>query len=181
MRSLLAKLPIGLDETLEISKVDMTRDASLPASVAATLSQIGDATKMVDRATKTAAYMAYLGQPGGMSRDQIAGLNQWTRYGWGWESPPAIAPKLAQRLGIGRYPGVVLQDRNTPRFDDSFEDELNGVARPRTDRLDKNRGGFGGRGGGGFGSGGRDRSFGSSGGDRGFGGSGGGRSERSSW
>lgn len=176
MRSMLKNLPLQLDTSLETSKLDMTRDASLPASVATTLSQIGEATRSVDRATKGAAYMALLGTPGGIDREQMAALNQWTRYGWGWAEPPAIPMALAQKLGIARYEGVNLQNRDTPRYNDDFEDELNGPKREKADRLQ-----FGGRGGGrGFGGSGGGGSRGGFGGDRGgsrsgFGGDRGGR------
>lgn len=163
MRSRLNNLPFQTDHSLETSKVDMTRDAQLPASVAASLSQVGDAIKMVDRQTKTAAYMASIGQVGAGGKNAIMALNQWTRYGWGWPEPPAVNARLAQKLGIARYPGVNIQQPGANRFAVDHDDALNGVAKPREGRLDRNRGGFGGGrgGGGGFGS---DRRFG---GDRG--------------
>jgi ATP-dependent RNA helicase MSS116 len=184
MRTLLGGLPIKPDNTLEVAHVDMTRDASLPASVAETLSQIGAATKMVDRGTKAAAYLAQMGQPGGTGRDQVDAMNQWTRYGWGWEKPPAVSFAMAHRLGISRIPGVNIQNRDTPRYGDDYEDALNGIARPNADRLDRNRGsggrggGYGGRGSsgggdrGGYGGdrGGYGGGRGGGGGDRGFGG-----------
>lgn len=175
MRSRLSNLPFQPDHSLETSKVDMTRDAQLPASVAAILSGVGDAVKMVDRQTKSAAYMAALGQAGHGSRNAIMALNQWTRYGWGWPEPPAINPRLAQKLGISRVPGINLQQPGSSRNHDDYEDALNGIAKPREGRLDRNRGGFGGGRSGGFndrgqGGGYSDRSQGGGFSDRGRGG-----------
>jgi ATP-dependent RNA helicase MSS116 len=101
---MLRNLPIKIDNSLEAAKVDMTKDAQLPASVAETLSKIGDATKMVDRSTKEAAYMGMLGGMKGI-RNGIHVLNQWTKYGWGWEEPPHIGHSLAQRLGLSNRDG----------------------------------------------------------------------------
>jgi ATP-dependent RNA helicase MSS116 len=183
-RRRLRGLPISANKTLEASKVDMTRDAQLPAPLAATLSQVGAAIKLVDRETKTKAYMAALGQAGGQGKDNVVMLNQWTRYGWGWEQPPAINTRLAQKLGISKVQGVNLQGRDRDRSFEDAVDELNGPPRERAGRLD--RGGFGGRGGFGDRDGGRDRGFGGRGGfgdrnggrDRGFGGDRGGSGGR---
>jgi ATP-dependent RNA helicase MSS116 len=145
-RGLLRGLPISADKTLEAARVDMTQDAQLPASLAATLSQVGEATKMVDRRTKANAYMGALGQLRG--RGGAAALNQWTRFGWGWEEPPMVSPSLVSKLGLGREPGMNIG--RAPRDDD---DEFSS-------------GGFGGRSGGGYGGG---RAYGDRGGRGGFG------------
>ena len=184
-RSQLRGLPITPDLTLEAAKVDMTRDAQLPASLAAVLSQIGAATKAVDRGTKTRAFLAALGQMNGKHDWQA--LVQWTRYGWGWEQPPAIPAQRAQRMGLSKIPGVIIQGRDTrgAEFSDNYEDALNGIAKPRDNYIDgRSGGGFGdfngGRGGGrgfgdrgGFGGRGGGRDFGGR-GTGGFGGRGGG-------
>ncbi|CAG8976022.1 hypothetical protein HYALB_00007549 [Hymenoscyphus albidus] len=95
--NMLRGLPLKEDLSLEMAKVDMTEDAQLPASVADIISKISDATKMVDRETKYAAYMGALGQMKGISRG-IEVLNQWTKFGWGWAEPPSVSPALAARL-----------------------------------------------------------------------------------
>lgn len=109
-RRLLRGLPISNDTSLEAAKVDMTTEAQLPAALAHTLTQIGDATKMVDREFKAKAYLAALSQAqnGAGPRAAIQALNQWTRYGWGWDQPPAISPMLASKLGLSKIPGVNL-------------------------------------------------------------------------
>jgi ATP-dependent RNA helicase MSS116 len=156
-RRLLRGLPISNDVSLEAAKVDMTAEAQLPVALATTLMQIGDATKMVDREIKSKAYLAALStaQGGAGPRAAIGALNQWSRYGWGWDTPPQIAPGLAQKLGLARIPGVNIGGRSR---DSEFggEDRF-GVSRDR---------GFGGR---------DERGFGNRGGDRGFGGDRGGR------
>ena len=161
MRQRLNNLPFETDTSLETAFVDMTRDAQLPASVAASLSQVGDAIKMVDRQTKSAAYMAALGQQTS-GKAAIMALNRWTRYGWGWPEPPAVSARLAQKLGIARYPGVNIQGPgNSDRFDSGQGDALNGAPQVREGRLDRNRFSGGGRGGDGFGGRGGGGGFGS--------------------
>ena len=117
-RSTLRGLPISLDKTLEASQVDMTRDAQLPASVAKTLSQAGEATKMVSRSTKVKAYNAELSQIRGNAKHRAAELNQWTRYGWGWEQAPMIDPRLAQKLGLARVEGINIGKEPSYQDDD---------------------------------------------------------------
>jgi ATP-dependent RNA helicase MSS116, mitochondrial len=155
-RSRLRGLPLQPDTSLQTAVVDMTRDAQLDAPVAETLRQVSDASKMVDRETKTGAYMANLGVLKGScdSQDLIDALNQLTRFGWGWEEPPAINKKLADRLGLSRLSGVVTK-RSSSLDDLQGEDFNGGGAYSRNDRWSSgsSRGG----GGGGFG-GGRGRS-----------------------
>ncbi|KAF4630970.1 hypothetical protein G7Y89_g7166 [Cudoniella acicularis] len=154
-KRMLRGLPIDVDNTIETALVDMTQDAQLPASVADTLSKIGDATKMVDRTTKTAAFMGMLGQlktnTGG-----IETLNNWAKFGWGWEEPPPINPALARKLGV-------TSARN--------------IGRDRPSSGGFGRGGFGDRDGGRSGGFGGNRRSGDRGGSRGgFGDRDGGRS-----
>ncbi|TGO50799.1 hypothetical protein BOTNAR_0379g00110 [Botryotinia narcissicola] len=167
-RRTLSNLPITPDRTLETPFVDMKQDAQLPATTAEILNEVGQATKRVDREIKVDAYMGALGQGqrGASPRAMMEDLNNWTKFGWGWEKPPMVGPGLARKLGIDRIPGVNIG--HEPREND---DDLGGGR------------GFGSSGGGrGFGSssGGGGRGFGSSGGSsggRGFGsgGSSGGR------
>jgi ATP-dependent RNA helicase MSS116, mitochondrial len=175
-RRRLRGLPVEPDTSLEAAAVDMTRDAQLPAALAATLTQIVDATKMVDRETKVAAFMAMVGVMHGTDDKQglINTLNQWTRFGWGWEEPPSISPRLANTLGLSRLRGVVIggrQDSDGPRPRQGFggrgsRDSFGGGFSRDDDR------GFGGSKGSGRerSSYGRDRGFGGRDDDRGFGG-----------
>jgi len=130
-RKMLRRLPIVPDKTLESSQVDMTKDAQLPKFVADTLQEVANATKMVDRMTKVQAYMGSLGgiAPGNIEGFQA--LNQWTRYGWGWEEPPSIAPVLASRLGISRVPGMNVQARQPREFDNEGGDREFSSGGPR--------------------------------------------------
>lgn len=150
-RRLLRGLPISKDVSLEAAKVDMTAEAQLPAALATTLTQVGDATKMVERETKVKAYLAALSQSnqGAGAKHTIEALNQWSRYGWGWDTPPSIAPGLAQKLGLARVPGVVIgrsRDRDDSRSRFGGSDRAFGERPERGfgDRADK--GGYGGRG-----------------------------------
>jgi len=153
-RARLRGLPIKPDTTLEAGKLDMTRDAQLPKSVAETLSQIADSTKIVDRRLKEAAYKANLGHiRGRTAKPMIEMLNRWTRYGWGWEKPPAISAMLVNKLGISGAAGLNI-GRSEPYDDDGYGGRGGG----RGGGFGGGRsGGFGGgRGGGGGGFGGRD-------------------------
>jgi ATP-dependent RNA helicase MSS116 len=193
-RRMLRGLPIVPDATLNTAKVDMTKDAQLPAETAQILVQVGDATKKVSRYDKLAAFQAMLGslQSLGDKQQMMDSLYQYTRYGWGMDSPPSIGHGLAQKLGLGRVRGLVTGHN-------SIDDEQ---APPRAGGFGDRRssGGFGGRGGdrggrsfggldggfrgrdgdrGGRGFGGRDGGFGGRGGrDGGFGGRGGDRGGR---
>ncbi len=115
-RRRLKGLPLKPDASLEAAVVDMTRDAQLSASLAETLTQVADATKMVDRETKAAAYMASIGVMSALDDKQhlIDTLNQWTRFGWGWEEPPSIGRKLADKMGLSRVRGVSIGHNGNP-------------------------------------------------------------------
>jgi ATP-dependent RNA helicase MSS116 len=180
-RRLLRGLPISADTGLEAAKVDMTAEAQLPAALAVTLTQVGDATKMVDRETKAKAYLAALSQAnqgGAGARTMIEALNQWTRFGWGWDTPPSIAPGLAQKLGLARVPGVNIgggrrHDESISRFgrgDRAYGDRPEPEEDNFGDRRSGGRGGSRGvaRGRGGFGRGGSSDRGGRGQSDRGF-------------
>jgi len=173
-RKMLRRLPIIPDKTLESSQVDMTKDAQLPKFVAETLMEVANATKMVDRLTKVKAYMSSLSGIQPSNHPAFHALNQWSRFGWGWEKPPAIAPGLASKLAITRVPGMNIEGRTPREFSDSGDRNDRGGfssrgqregGRSYGDRGD--RGGFASRGSGGYG--GRDNGrSGGYGGDRGF-------------
>ncbi|KAH8817378.1 P-loop containing nucleoside triphosphate hydrolase protein [Xylogone sp. PMI_703] len=124
-RQRLRALPLTTDNTLDAGAVDMTHNAQLPAATAAVLNQIADATKMVDREFKTRAYMAALGTSGD-PRIGAEAVNQWVRYGFGWEHPPRVSRSLAQTLGISRVPGM--------NFDISDPEDDFASSRGRDDR-----------------------------------------------
>lgn len=160
-RRILTKLPITPDNTIETAKVDMTKDAKLPESVAEILNEVGLATKRVDRDVKVDAYMGAIGtgKGGGNAKSLMDDLNNWTKYGWGWEKPPAVSPSMAQKLGLARIPGMNIGYEDREESDSRVSDGGRGFG--------SSGGGGGGRG---FGGGrGNDRG-GSGGGGRGFGG-----------
>lgn len=163
-RRILKGLPIKPDTTIETARIDMTKDAQLAADSAQILVQVGEATKRVSRYDKIAAFQAALGSLQSINDKQalIDSLYQWTRYGWGFDSPPSIGHGLASKLGLSRVRGLVSGHN-------SIDDETP----PRDMGFGGRSGGFGGRGGGGgFGG----RSSGGRGGGGGFGGRDGGRS-----
>ncbi|KFZ11155.1 hypothetical protein V502_07712 [Pseudogymnoascus sp. VKM F-4520 (FW-2644)] len=163
-RRILKGLPIKPDTTIETARIDMTKDAQLSADSAQILVQVGEATKRVSRYDKIAAFQAALGSLQSITDKQglIDSLYQWTRYGWGFDSPPSIGHGLASKLGLSRVRGLVSGHN-------SIDDETP----PRDMGFGGRSGGFGGRGGGGgFGG----RSSGGRGGGGGFGGRDGGRS-----
>ncbi|ELR04403.1 hypothetical protein VC83_02156 [Pseudogymnoascus destructans] len=161
-RRILNGLPIKPDTTIETSRIDMTKDAQLGADAAQILVQVGEATKRVSRFDKIAAFQAALGSLQSISDKQglMDGLYQWTRYGWGFDSPPSIGHGLASKLGLSRVTGLVFGHN-------SLDDEPS----PRNTDFGGRSGGFGRGGGGGF----RGRSSGGRGGGGGFGGRGGDR------
>ncbi|OWP01572.1 hypothetical protein B2J93_4676 [Marssonina coronariae] len=156
VRKVLRGFPIVPDKSLQSASVDMTKDAQLPQNIAEMINQVNDATKMVSRRTKEAAFLGALSQVhGGNAIAIVQALIQWTRYAWGFEEPPPISPQLAARLGIRRTPGINLGSRQSHDDEGGF-----GGQRGFNDRSGGRRsGGFGDRGfggrGGGFG--GRDR------------------------
>ncbi|KAF7870209.1 uncharacterized protein EAF02_009399 [Botrytis sinoallii] len=183
-RRTLSNLPITSDRTLETPFVDMKQDAQLPSTTAEILNEVGQATKRVDREIKVDAYMGALGQgqKGANPRAILEDMNNWTKFGWGWEKPPMIGPGLARKLGIDRIPGVNIG--HEPREDDGDFGSGRGFGNSGGGRgFGSSSGGGGGGGGRGFGSSGGSsggRGFGGgrgggSGGGRGFGGRSGGR------
>lgn len=104
----LKNLPLENDASLETAKIDMTKDANITAPVAAILTQVIDASKMVSIGDKTAAYMANLGI-NAVLRDKQAvmdAMNRRALYCWGMETPPAIPRGLASKLGYAGLRGV---------------------------------------------------------------------------
>jgi ATP-dependent RNA helicase MSS116 len=144
-RRRLRGLPISPDTSLEAAKLDMTRQAQLPSALAATLEQISNAVRMVDRETKSKAYMAGMGQGTGDAAQHVDAMNRWTKYGWGWPTPPRISRGMASKLGL---PARLLNLDSDP-FDryGGEPDLLNGPSHSRQGRLDAMSGsrGSGGR------------------------------------
>ncbi|KAI9764928.1 MAG: hypothetical protein M1840_007953 [Geoglossum simile] len=104
----LHNLPIRPDSTLATAKVDMTKEVELPANVAENLTQVSEATLLVDRETKVKAYHAFLGAYSSLRDRQrlVDSLSNWVKYGWGWKEPPTISPVLVQKLGFQHVTGL---------------------------------------------------------------------------
>ncbi len=167
VRYRLDKLPLTVDNSLQTASVDMKRESQLPESVARTLTQIGQASKLVDASEKSKAYLASLGIYSWVNNKQqlIDSLNNLSKYGWGWATPPPVSPRLAAKLGLSRLTGININSS----YD---EDSISSYSGSRGGRM--SRGGFGGSRGGFGGSRGGDRDGGFGGSRGGFGGSRGG-------
>jgi ATP-dependent RNA helicase MSS116, mitochondrial len=154
-RGLLRDLPIKPDDSLAAATVNMTTPGQLPRSLAMILSQLGEATKRVDRVFKVKAYAAALALYSRHSSSKqiiVDILNEWARFGWGFPEPPKLSSSTVSKLGYSRCNGLNIDD-----------------SRRSYDRPSDSRGGFYGRGSGSgsgsgrFGGGGRP-GYGSSGG-----------------
>jgi ATP-dependent RNA helicase MSS116 len=150
-RRTLRGFPISVDKSLEAATIDMTKDAQLPAALAETLTQVGEATKRVPMEIKEDAFAASFGpliQAVNDKRALIGALNNWTRYGWGLEQPMPVSMGMARKLHIDNVPGVVIGSR-PPRRDDDFGGRDNGGFGGRSNSFggdrEGGRGGFGGR------------------------------------
>ena len=112
-RSRLSHLPMQPDESLQTASVDMTKDAQVPEYIANILTQVVDATKMVEASIKGAAYLASLGVYQWMAKKQmlVDALNNRAKYAWGSEKPPAVNPRLVQKLGLSRVEGLNIGER----------------------------------------------------------------------
>lgn len=108
VRHKLHKMPLQRDNSLETAKVDMRRDAQLPERTAEILTQVQEATKMAPRGMKVSSYVAALGVYSWIPNKQILldAMNDRTKYGWGMEEPPKVAPMLANKLGLSRLRGI---------------------------------------------------------------------------
>lgn len=107
-QSRLSDLPLQPDTSLQAATVDMTKDASLPESLANILTQVVEATKMVPDDEKGAAYRACLGTFGWHNQKQavVNAMNDRTRYLWGMANPPSVSRTTMVKLGYGHVTGL---------------------------------------------------------------------------
>ena len=167
------KIPLKRDESIETASLDLTQEAQVTPSAGKILNMCQAALRRVDPLEKIKTYKALLGvfQWYPRKSDLIDAMNDLSRVGWSMRSPPALSPKLAQRLGLSRIQGVNIG--SNPEEDDEGASGGRGGGFGGGRFGDRDGGRGGGRGGG-FGGG---RTLGDrDGGDRrgGFGGSRGG-------
>lgn len=107
----LRDLPLKVDNSIECAQVDMTKDAQLPIAVAETLTQIVDASKLVDSRKKTDAYLATLGiyQWYPDKQQLLDFMNNRSRFAWGLPTPPSVPSGLASKLGLRGLEGLNVQ------------------------------------------------------------------------
>ena len=136
--SMLHNLPLQPDTSLQAATVDMSKDASLPESIATILTQAIEASRNVSLQDKAKAYSSCLGVYNQHNDTQLAvnSLNDRARFLWGMEKPPPISKNLVQKLGLSYVTGFNYS---------TFEDDSN---------LREGYGGSFGRGGSGPGQGG---------------------------
>ena len=126
IRHKLPNMPLQPDTTLETAKVDMKKDAQLPEDAAKTLTQVGDAMKMVPRGLKVGAYLAAFGGFAwyGNKQGLVTALNNQTRYGWGMETPPMVGRALASKLRLNGLEGINIGfEENTSNFAENARDQ----------------------------------------------------------
>ena len=126
LRHRLPDMPLQPDNTLETAKVDMKNDAQLPEQAAKTLTQIGDAMKMVPRGLKAASFIAAVGVFNWFRDKQalIDALNNLAKYGWGMPSPPMISRSLASKFRLERVQGINIgREESTTSFAENARDQ----------------------------------------------------------
>jgi ATP-dependent RNA helicase MSS116, mitochondrial len=121
----LKRLPLQVERSLRTADVDMAKDADLPAPAARALTQVVEATKLVQYRLKAAAYKATLGTYTWFKDKQLLldKMNDRARHGWALAKPPAIDPYLVSKLGLENLDGLQLLP---PRAIDYF----GGASRP---------------------------------------------------
>ena len=142
-RNKLSGLPVVEDTTLEAATVDMTQDAQLSPETATTLTQIGEATKLVDRQTKVSAWMTQFTQVAALRNKQrvVDDMNRWSRFGFGWEVPPGIKPGTASKNGFFNVQGLNIE--HSSAYGGNREPSI--ANRPRGFGSDRGSRGYGGR------------------------------------
>ena len=125
-RHRLPDMPLQPDHTLDTAKVDMKKDAQLPEYTANTLTQVGDAMRMVPRTLKAASYLAAMGFYQWYPHKQMLAdnLNDLAKYGWGMETPPMISQSFARKLGFSRVQGIQIgYEEHKTNFADNARDQ----------------------------------------------------------
>ena len=151
LRQRLPKMPLQHDDTLETAKVDMKKDAQLPEHAAMTLTQVGNAMKLVPRGLKTGSYLAAIGLYQWVKDKQalLDALNDATKYGYGLEEPPMVGRALATKMGIARLEGINIgyEERKTNFAENARDQGMRGFGGGKGN-FGYDRAGGGGRGGG---------------------------------
>ena len=132
LRSRLFKLPLKQDQSLEAARVDMSRDTTRSPDVDAIFNRITTATKPVPFEMKSKAFISSFGIYAWMPQKSalVEALNRRAKYEWDMDTPPAVSPNLASKLGFSRVPGInVGHDDRMPMFS---RDDAPGFGRGRS-------------------------------------------------
>ena len=108
VRRRLRHMPLVKDTSLKTAQVDMKEEAQLPEEIAKILTKVAECTRRVPDALKAKAYLASLGIYSWVTnkQDLIDNMNNRSRYGWGMDTPPAVAAGLAAKLRLARVQGI---------------------------------------------------------------------------
>ena len=119
-RKLRGLAPLEPDHSLVVPKVDMSKEAQLPEHAARILTQVGEATTLVPRYMKAAAYQANLGMYSWYPDKQLMvdTMNRRSMYGWGMSEPPKINAAVARKLRLERLQGLLIGYEEVKGADD---------------------------------------------------------------
>ncbi|KAJ8606153.1 hypothetical protein MRB53_041160 [Persea americana] len=142
-RQRVGKLPIKPNNSLETATLDLTTELQVSAKAGRILSMLQGAYRTIDSQTKSNAFKAMLGvfQAVNDKTALVRAMNNLSKYGWGMAQSPAIAPGLAQKLGLSRIPGVNIGN-DRPAFgmrDNRGGDDRFGSATSRFSRDEGRR------------------------------------------
>ncbi|KAK4504106.1 hypothetical protein PRZ48_005021 [Zasmidium cellare] len=141
-RNRLRGLPLQTDDSLSIPSLDLTRAADVPAIAGKILSMYQKAIQRVPMGEKAKVYLAQLGVHQFISRKEqlIQAMNNLSQFGWGLREPPSISPALASRLRLGNVQGVRIGDDRPSTSRGRMGDRMD-----RDGGFGGGRGGYGGR------------------------------------
>ncbi len=102
--SILRRMPLTEDASLETARIDMSQEAQLSQSAAEILTQTINALKLAHPDLKNQSYVASFGVYTWAPKQRVVDeLNARARYLWGMDTPPTISFRLASKLS---YLGV---------------------------------------------------------------------------
>ncbi|KAF4437412.1 putative dead-box protein precursor CYT-19 [Fusarium austroafricanum] len=115
-RKLLAGLPIQQNSSLESAETDVASGESTPHH-----DNVKTLFGVMPRSLLSSAYTSMFG----LATDKSAiaeEINEWTRHGWGWESPPYVSSGWVHKMGLSSVRTMNVTDRPEPsqRRDDRY-------------------------------------------------------------
>ncbi|KAH7275307.1 hypothetical protein FSOLCH5_005965 [Fusarium solani] len=126
-RKLLSGLPIKQNNSLESAETDVEGGEATPAH-----KDTRAIFEVMPRRLLSSTYASMFG----VSVDKITlaeDVNNWTRHGWGWDSPPYVSPLWVNKMGLSRARGMNIKSND---FDDGDDTRFRGVDRTNRDPFD---------------------------------------------